>query len=145
MTTAATAETELTPESPVEAEPATGVRGVPEVVRRRLATLENWLNPYSWVVTAVIVAIAAILRLSGVSKPKGYIFDEVYYPTDAWDMLQHGVEWDEKNNGPAYVVHPPLGKWLIALGEKIFGNNELGWRFPAAIAGTLMILILIRV
>jgi dolichyl-phosphate-mannose--protein O-mannosyl transferase len=43
------------------------------------------------------------------------------------------------------VVHPPLGKWLIALGEKIFGNTELGWRFPAAIAGTLMILILIRV
>ena len=60
-------------------------------------------------------------------------------------MLQHGVEWDEKTNGPAYVVHPPLGKWLIALGEKAFGNNELGWRFPAAIAGTLMILILIRV
>src|SRR5918912_391585 len=61
-------------------------------------------------------------------------------------MLQHGVEWDpEKTNGPAYVVHPPLGKWLIALGEKAFGNNELGWRFPTAIAGTLMILILIRV
>jgi dolichyl-phosphate-mannose-protein mannosyltransferase len=145
VTTAATAETDLAPETPAEAAPATGVRGVPEVVRRRLAGLENWLNPYSWVVTAVIVAIAAILRLTGVSRPKGYIFDEVYYPTDAWDMLQHGVEWDEKNNGPAYVVHPPLGKWLIALGEKAFGNNELGWRFPAAIAGTLMILILIRV
>ena len=43
------------------------------------------------------------------------------------------------------MVHPPLGKWLIALGEQAFGNNELGWRFPAAIAGTLMVLILIRV
>jgi dolichyl-phosphate-mannose-protein mannosyltransferase len=118
---------------------------VPDAVRRRLATLDNWLDPYSWLVTAVIVTVAAILRLNGISKPKGYIFDEVYYPTDAWDMLHHGVEWDEKTNGPAYVVHPPLGKWLIALGEKAFGNNELGWRFPAAIAGTLMILILIRV
>ncbi|BCJ53939.1 phospholipid carrier-dependent glycosyltransferase [Actinoplanes sp. NBRC 14428] len=114
-------------------------------MRRRLATLDNWLNPYSWLVTALIVGIAAVLRLVGVDRPKGYIFDEVYYPTDAWDMLQHGVEWDEKVNGPAYVVHPPLGKWLIALGEKAFGNNELGWRFPAAIAGTLMILVLIRV
>nr|WP_308120863.1 phospholipid carrier-dependent glycosyltransferase [Actinoplanes bogorensis] len=114
-------------------------------MRRRLATLDNWLNPHSWLVTAVVVTIAAILRLNGISNPKGYIFDEVYYPTDAWDMLQHGVEWDEKTNGPAYVVHPPLGKWLIALGEMIFGNNELGWRFPAAIAGTVMILILIRV
>ena len=118
---------------------------VPGIVRRRLATLENWLDPYSWVVTAVVVAIAAITRLYGLTSARGYVFDEVYYPTDAWDMLQHGVEWDEKINGAAYVVHPPLGKWLIALGEKAFGNNELGWRFPAAIAGTLMVLILIRV
>ena len=102
-------------------------------------------NPYSWLVTGVIVAVAAVLRLAGLDPPKGYIFDEVYYPTDAWDMLQHGVEWDEKNNGPAYVVHPPLGKWLIALGEKVFGNTEVGWRVSGAIAGTLMILILIRV
>jgi dolichyl-phosphate-mannose-protein mannosyltransferase len=118
---------------------------VPETVRRRLATLDNWLNPYSWLVTGGIVVIAAILRLVGISHPKGYIFDEVYYPTDAWDLLHHAVEWDEKTNGPAYVVHPPLGKWLIALGELAFGNNEVGWRFPAAVAGTLMILILIRV
>jgi dolichyl-phosphate-mannose--protein O-mannosyl transferase len=123
----------------------TGVRRVPDAVRRRLSTLDNWLDPYSWLVTGVIVVIAAILRLVGITHPRGYIFDEVYYPTDAWDMLQHGVEWDEKTNGPAYVVHPPLGKWLIALGEKVFGNNELGWRFPAAVAGTLMILILIRI
>ena len=118
---------------------------MPDAVRRRLSTLDNWLDPYSWLVTGVIVAIAAVLRLVGLDRPKGYIFDEVYYPTDAWDMLQHGVEWDEKVNGPAYVVHPPLGKWLIALGELAFGNTEVGWRFPAAIAGTLMILILIRV
>jgi dolichyl-phosphate-mannose-protein mannosyltransferase len=144
VTTAATAETALTPDRPATTGPA-GLRGVPDIVRRRLATLENWLNPHSWLVTGIIVVIAAILRLTGVSSPRGYIFDEVYYPTDAWDLLQHGVEWDEKTNGPAYVVHPPLGKWLIAGGEAIFGNNELGWRFPTAIAGTLMILILIRV
>jgi dolichyl-phosphate-mannose--protein O-mannosyl transferase len=142
--TTATAETELTPDPPVEAE-TNGARGVPEIVRRRLATLDNWLNPHSWLVTAVIVVIAAILRFQGLSRPKGYIFDEVYYPTDAWDMLHHGVEWDEKTNGPAYVVHPPLGKWLIALGELVFGNNETGWRVPAAVAGTLMILVLVRV
>ena len=139
--TTATAETELTPEPPAAAEP-TGVRGVPEVVRRRLSTLDNWLNPHSWLVTLVIVVIAGILRFQNIGQPKGYIFDEVYYPTDAWDMIHHGVEWDEKTNGPAYVVHPPLGKWLIALGELVYGNNETGWRVPAAVAGTLMILIL---
>jgi dolichyl-phosphate-mannose--protein O-mannosyl transferase len=128
-----------------EAPAVSPAAGVPDIVRRRLATLEDWLNPYSWLVTFVITAIAAITRLYGVASIKGYIFDEVYYPTDAADMLQHGVEWDPEHGAPAYVVHPPLGKWLIALGEKAFGNHELGWRLPGAIAGTLMILILVRI
>ncbi|MBM2616479.1 phospholipid carrier-dependent glycosyltransferase [Actinoplanes sp. LDG1-06] len=129
-----------------EAAPAQAPKaGVPDIVRRRLATLDNWLNPYSWLVTGFVVVIGALLRFPGLGDRKGYIFDEIYYPTDAWDMLQHGVEWDEKTNGPAYVVHPPLGKWLIAAGEAVFGNNEIGWRVPAAVAGTLMILILARV
>ncbi len=141
-----TAATELDPEPATTTGQSGGVRAVPDVVRRRLATLDNWLNPHSWLVTAVIVTIAAILRLNSITSAKGYVFDEVYYPTDAWDMLTHGVEWDPENTGgPAYVVHPPLGKWLIALGELVFGNNELGWRVPTAIAGTLMILILVRV
>nr|WP_239162960.1 phospholipid carrier-dependent glycosyltransferase [Actinoplanes rishiriensis] len=132
-------------EARVVGEPETAARPVPDVVRRRLATLENWLDPYSWLVTGLVVAIAAMLRFANLGSPKGYVFDEVYYPTDAWDMLQHGVEWDEKIDGAAYVVHPPLGKWMIAAGEALFGNTELGWRFPAAVAGTLMVLILIRV
>src|SRR4051812_50012124 len=103
------------------------------------------MNPHSWLVTLVVVVIAGILRFQNIGQPKGYIFDEVYYPTDAWDMIHHGVEWDEKTNGPAYVVHPPLGKWMIALGELVFGNHETGWRGPAAGGGTLTILILGRV
>ena len=146
MTTAATAETDRTPaDPPAGVAKSPGVRAIPVIVRRRLSTLDRAFDPYSWLVTAIITLIAGLLRFAGLSQPKGYIFDEVYYPTDAWDMLQFGVEWDEKNNGAAYVVHPPLGKWLIALGEMIHGNNELGWRFSTAVAGTLMVLILIRV
>jgi dolichyl-phosphate-mannose-protein mannosyltransferase len=137
--------TTATTSPPTETPAAAPAAGVPDIVRRRLATLENWLNPYSWLVTLVITGIAAITRLYGLAGIKGYIFDEVYYPTDAADMLQHGVEWDPEHGGPAYVVHPPLGKWLIALGEKAFGNHEFGWRLPGAVAGTLMILILIRI
>ncbi|WP_212991854.1 dolichyl-phosphate-mannose--protein mannosyltransferase [Actinoplanes auranticolor] len=144
MTTATAAEAAPTPDAPAGTGSA-GRRGVPELVRRRLATVENGLDPYSWLVTAVITALAAVLRLTGISSPRGLIFDEKYYPTDAWDMLQRGVEWNTETGEPAFVVHPPLGKWLIAVGELAFGNNELGWRFPAAVAGTLMVLILIRV
>jgi len=126
-----------------ESEPARS--GVTEIVRQRLMPFEARLDPYSWVATAVIVLIAGILRLVNLDRPKGLIFDEVYYPTDAWDMLKHGVEWDDKNNTPAYVVHPPLGKWMIAIGEQIFGYNEWGWRISGAVLGTLSILIMIRV
>ncbi|WP_173040169.1 dolichyl-phosphate-mannose--protein mannosyltransferase [Phytohabitans flavus] len=161
VTPAATAQTAspTAPEAAPEAAETTGAvadgedrpaseperSGVAEIVRRRLLPFEARLDPYSWLATGVIVLIAGILRLVNLDRPKGLIFDEVYYPTDAWDMLQHGVEWDEKNNGPAYVVHPPLGKWMIAIGEQIFGYNEWGWRISGAVIGTLSILIMIRV
>ena len=47
------------------------------------------------------------------------MFDEVYYTHDAWSLFHYGVELNTTNNGPGYVVHPPLGKWMIALGEWI--------------------------
>ncbi|GAA4458193.1 phospholipid carrier-dependent glycosyltransferase [Phytohabitans houttuyneae] len=161
MTPAATAQTAspTAPETAPEAATTTGGEahgeerpagetersGVAQIVRRRLLPFDARLDPYSWLATGVIVLIAGILRLVNLDRPKGLIFDEVYYPTDAWDMLQHGVEWDEKSNGPAYVVHPPLGKWMIAIGEQIFGYNEWGWRISGAVIGTLSILIIVRV
>ena len=39
--------------------------------------------------------------------------------------------------------HPPLGKLLIALGIKIFGDNPLGWRFFSALSGALSCLLII--
>lgn len=53
-----------------------------------------------------MVAIAAILRLVGLSHPKGKIFDETYYAKDAWGLVSKGVEWNYKDNGASYVVHP---------------------------------------
>nr|MDT0658141.1 phospholipid carrier-dependent glycosyltransferase [Micromonospora sp. DSM 115978] len=129
--------------APDQADRAGGV--LPEIVRRRLAPIDARLDPWSWLATGVIVAIAAILRLVGISHPKSKIFDEIYYATDAHNLLIHGVEWNQENTGPAYVVHPPLGKWMIAIGEQLFGYNELGWRFGAAMAGTISVLLLIRI
>ena len=119
--------------------------GVPAIIRRRLAPFDTRLDVNSWIATAVVVAIAAIVRLVGLDEPKGKIFDEIYYATDAHNLLTRGFEWDEKNNTAAYVVHPPLGKWMIALGEWTFGYNEFGWRISAALVGTLSVLLLVRI
>ena len=46
-------------------------------------------------------------------------------------------------NTPEYVVHPPVGKWMIAAGMWLFGpDNPFGWRFGAALTGTLSIFLL---
>ena len=42
------------------------------------------------------------------------------------------------------VVHPEVGKWLIALGEKAFGMDPFGWRISAAVVGSLMVLVMCR-
>ncbi|ROO51212.1 dolichyl-phosphate-mannose-protein mannosyltransferase [Micromonospora sp. Llam0] len=122
----------------------TGVGGLPSVVRRRLAPLDNWLEPWSWLATAVVVTIAGVLRLVNLSHPPGLIFDELYYANEANELRQYGFEWDETNNTPAYVVHPPLGKWIISLGVRLFDFTEFGWRISAAVAGILMVLIITR-
>jgi dolichyl-phosphate-mannose--protein O-mannosyl transferase len=117
---------------------------VPEAVRRRLCPrlpADGWK---SWLVTGAIVLIAAVLRLVDLGKPPGKIFDEIYYATEGHDLLVHGVEWNASNNTGDFVVHPPLGKWLIGVGEQLFGYRELGWRIMPAIAGIVSVLIVVR-
>jgi dolichyl-phosphate-mannose--protein O-mannosyl transferase len=87
-----------------------------------------------------ITLVSLFLRLFHLGTPKGFVFDEVYYVDGARDYLAHGVE--VTGNEPEFVVHPPVGKWLIALGIKIFGDNEFGWRFMGALLGSVMIVVI---
>jgi dolichyl-phosphate-mannose-protein mannosyltransferase len=135
---AATASTARAPAVPAQ-------ERVPDVVRRRLAPAMPPDGTLAWVGTVLVVAMAAVLRLIGLEHPRGKIFDEVYYATEGHDLLTHGVEWNPTTNTGNFVVHPPLGKWLIGLGEKMFGYHEFGWRIMPMVVGTLSILILIRV
>ncbi|MDQ3732533.1 MAG: phospholipid carrier-dependent glycosyltransferase [Actinomycetota bacterium] len=91
------------------------------------------------VIAAGLGAIALWMRLWRLSYPPELIFDEAYYPVHANEMLELGSEY---NRGYDYIVHPPLGKWLIGLGETVFGHTPVGWRVPSAIAGTLCVLLL---
>jgi dolichyl-phosphate-mannose--protein O-mannosyl transferase len=38
-----------------------------------------------------------------------------------------------------------MGKYLIAIGEWLFGYNGTGWRFASAVAGTIAIFVIIRI
>lgn len=94
-------------------------------------------------IAPILIALASFfLRLINLGSTKGYIFDEVYYVDGARDLLKYGVEVTGSN--PEFIVHPPVGKWLIAAGIAIFGDNEFGWRFATALIGTILIVVFAR-
>jgi dolichyl-phosphate-mannose--protein O-mannosyl transferase len=95
-----------------------------------------------WAVALGFGALGLLLRLWNLGSPKGKIFDEIYYATNANSLLQNGVELESKSGLAQFIVHPPIGKWLIAIGIKLFGYNEFGWRFSAAVIGSISIVLM---
>jgi dolichyl-phosphate-mannose--protein O-mannosyl transferase len=112
---------------------------------------------WGWIGPLLVMAVGGVLRFLRLDLPHTIVFDEVYYAKDAWALKLWGVECDwgvklptHPCTTPGYVVHPPLGKWMIAVGEMLFHGdpsntqNSFGWRFSSAVVGTLAILILAR-
>lgn len=126
-------------------------------LRDRLLRDPDWGRAIRWLAPLVITAIAALLRLINVAHPHQLAFDETYYVKDAWSLWTLGYEgtWGENANDAfitlqqlplseqgAFIVHPPLGKWLIALGMAIGGpDNSGGWRLATALLGTASVLL----
>lgn len=100
----------------------------------------------AWIVTLTITALAAVVRLWNLGSPTDHgtpVFDEKHYVPQAWQVLRNGGY--EDNYGYELIVHPPLAKQLIAVGEWLFGYNGWGWRFSAAIAGIVIVLLVVRI
>ena len=140
-------------------------RGTPPPVPRPPTTIERLRHPMptdrltGWLVTLVIGAIAFGLRVVGLGYPNKLVFDETYYAKDAYSLLRHGYErsWpagadasvtsgtpDVMLESPSFIVHPPVGKWLIAGGEQLFGMDSSGWRSASLVFGTLLVVVTIR-
>jgi dolichyl-phosphate-mannose--protein O-mannosyl transferase len=120
---------------------------VEEPVRRRGIALPPMPTDRAraWIVTGVLTLIGGILRfwqLGWRTDGGTPLFDEKYYAVQAAEMIRTGGV--EDNQAYGVIVHPPLGKQLIALGEMIFGYNPVGWRFASAVCGTICILVIIR-
>ncbi|MFJ1794516.1 dolichyl-phosphate-mannose--protein mannosyltransferase [Kitasatospora griseola] len=143
---------DVVPPSPLLAR--LGIR-LPDALWSWLCRWSGWLGPIA------VAAFAGVLRFVNLGGPHALIFDETYYAKDAYALWQVGYEtnWADDANGlitapnptvpfrtdPAYIVHPPVGKWIIGLGEQIYGMNPFGWRFMMAVLGTLSVLMLARI
>ncbi|GAA2743362.1 dolichyl-phosphate-mannose--protein mannosyltransferase [Kitasatospora cinereorecta] len=128
---------------------------VPDPLWSFLCRWAGWIGP-------VLVAVfAGVLRFANLGNPNALIFDETYYAKDAYALWHGGYEtsWPDDANSlitapnpsipfrtdPAYIVHPPVGKWIIGFGEHLYGMNPFGWRFMTAVLGTLSVLMIARI
>jgi len=143
--------------------PAVGQRTEITRLRRQLLghrpsdVLWGWLGPL------IITAVGGFFRFWQLGRPHQLVFDETYYVKQGVSMLDHGVEMrvpDFLKTPDALftagtpnvfgtegdlVVHPPVGKWIIAAGEQLFGQtSSFGWRFSVCVLGTLSILMIGR-
>ena len=137
----------------------------PDALKERLiGGIRSWrdyppsLRLWFWLIPAITAALGGVLRFVRLDTPRSLVFDETYYVKDGYSFLVSGYEraWPDKANdsfvagnpgvlldSPEYVVHPPVGKWMIAGGMWLFGpDNPFGWRFGAALTGTLSIFLL---
>ena len=90
------------------------------------------------VVGLILTLVAAATRLWNLSHPTDQgtpVFDEKHYVPQGWQVLTGG-NWIEDNPAYGLVVHPPVSKWFLALGEWMFGYGPVGWRIMPAIAGS---------
>ncbi|MDX6230665.1 MAG: dolichyl-phosphate-mannose-protein mannosyltransferase, partial [Frankiales bacterium] len=125
----------------------------------------RWMG---WAGPIGATVLAFILRVWGVGSPHDVIFDEIYYVHDALNLHDHGVELDSTHGDTSagYVVHPPLGKWMISLGYYFFHVHQsafnpaapdskgkippftydgaFAWRISSVVFGSLAILFLAR-
>lgn len=84
------------------------------------------------VLLALLIGIAALLLFAiGLDRPGKLTFDEVHYVPATRVLLEL--------SHPVNVEHPLLGKILIGLGMLLFGDNPVGWRAMACLAGALTI------
>nr|WP_202418978.1 phospholipid carrier-dependent glycosyltransferase [Streptomyces sp. YIM 132580] len=131
------------------------VLAIPPHVADRLVRWSGWGGPL------LVTLVAGLLRFWKLDQPHAVIFDETYYAKDAWALVNQGYEgsWPKDVDkqilndpssvpiptDPGYVVHPPVGKWIIGFGEQLFGFTPFGWRFMVAVLGTLSVLLLCRI
>ena len=119
-----------------------------------------------WAGPLAAAAVGGLMRFWDLDRPHQLVFDETYYVKDAWSMVQYGVEMrvtdkygteidkaftqgtlDVFNSeAGSLVVHGPVGKWVLGIGQWLFGaDSSFGWRFAAALLGTLSILMVGRI
>lgn len=140
-------------------EPST-ITASTDILRARLNRPMPDDGIWGWLGPLLVGVAAAVLRLVNLGRPNKIIFDETYYAKDAFSQLKFGYarsfvedandriiagNLDIFTNEPSFVVHPPVGKFLIGQGIRLLGMDPTGWRLAPALAGIATVIIVARI
>ena len=90
----------------------------------------SWAYRSVLVLSAVMVLVGLWARVWKLGFPGQRIWDEIYFPVMARKFLEGTYQFD---------LHPPLGKFIIAVGIALFGDTPIGWRVMPLLFGCAMI------
>jgi dolichyl-phosphate-mannose-protein mannosyltransferase len=85
--------------------------------------------PWFWLGLAALWVVALGLRFWGLERFNTLVFDEVYFAEFGHHYLTHTSFFD---------AHPPLGKYMIAIGIWLKGYNPWGYRWMNALIGSFI-------
>lgn len=89
----------------------------------------------------LILGFAVITRFYRLELPSTYYFDEVYHAITVKFVAQNNpwaFEWWHPEIERGVMIdwlHPPLAKYIQALGVLVFGFTSFGWRVASAVMG----------
>jgi dolichyl-phosphate-mannose--protein O-mannosyl transferase len=81
-------------------------------------------------ISVCAVALGVWARFYHLGFPPSRLWDERYFPAMANKYLQGVYQFD---------LHPPLGKFIIAVGIALLGHEPLGWRIMPALFGLALV------
>jgi dolichyl-phosphate-mannose--protein O-mannosyl transferase len=83
---------------------------------------DKWLL----LVAVLMLLLGLYLRAQDLAFPENFTFDEDHFVRNARNYIVGLPDWND---------HPPLGKLVIMLGIRLFGDNAVGWRVGSLTAG----------
>ena len=90
----------------------------------------SWAYRSVMVLAVITVLVGLWARVWKLGFPGERVWDEIYFPVMARKFLDGVYQFD---------LHPPLGKFIIAVGIALFGDTPIGWRVMPLLFGVAMI------
>jgi dolichyl-phosphate-mannose-protein mannosyltransferase len=111
-------------------------------------TRRRWTDRRARILIPLVLGVATLgIRLWDVTSPPQTYWDETYYAIDASGYLGGILPLPARLPAPTIEgevswEHPPLGKWITAIGVSPLGLRPLGYRLPSVVLGTAGVLVL---